>query len=537
MSTNVSPLCGDPSIIECRQKTVLVELKDVSVSFEQGSQVLQGIDLTLCAGESVLLLGASGCGKSTLSQVIAGLLPRSIEATVTGEVNYAPAVLQSGGVGIVFQDPEAQFCMVEVQDEVAFGLENLQMPPAEMDPIIHTSLQQFGLQVDGSATTTSLSGGMKQKLALACAFAMQPSFYLLDEPTANLDPASTQLVFEQVEELIRQGQTVVIIEHKFDALLPFVERVVLLDSTGRLHRTGPTLQVIAQEWEWLLEQGIVLPEASGRTGGDSYTQADTLASAKSSAPVAALDHGELRYGAKLVWQELTFTVQSGEWIAVLGENGAGKSSLLHALAGLKKLTAGSVQLSGKPLKKLSRADVSKLIAFVFQNPEHQFIYERVIDEISNRMVGDRQPDPEDLQLLAEFGLQNSVELSPFALSQGQKRRLSVACMLREHHRLYLLDEPTFGQDARTQLAILEKLQQLHQTQAAILMTTHDMEIVEQYATRVLVLGQGGLLFDGLPDELLRDRGLLQAANLFAPRLTKERASLRRGEAFPWSKQP
>jgi energy-coupling factor transport system permease/ATP-binding protein len=490
---------------------VLVRLRDVTVSFLSGEPVLKNINLSIRHGESVLIIGPSGCGKSTLGMLLSGLIPRSVEGIVTGETEWAEQVLRSGGVGFVFQDPEAQFCMLEIQDEIAFGLENLQISRDKMGNIIEASLAQFGLNVDLNAFTTHLSGGMKQKLALACAFAMNPSFYLLDEPTANLDPASTDLVFQQVEELIRSNQTVVIIEHKFSGLLPFVERVVLLDSDGRLYRTGPTKEVMRDERKWLIDQGIILPPTKRHPRTATIQSSDKKSE---SSPLLSLKNGTLRYGKSIIWERINLEFHTGEWVAILGKNGAGKSSLLSALIGLNQLADGTVSLHGRALSKWSRKEIAKHMAFIFQNPEHQFIYQRVVDEIHNRVVTDQATDSRAIELLEEFGLTELAEYSPFSLSQGQKRRLSVACMLRDNHHIYMLDEPTFGQDARTQQAILDKLHGLHLRQATLLMTTHDMEIVKSYATRVVVLGHNQILFDGTPDQLWLDENLLKVANLF-----------------------
>jgi energy-coupling factor transport system permease/ATP-binding protein len=500
----------------------LVRLHNVSVLLEQQT-ILSNVHFTLNEGDSVLILGPSGCGKSTLAFLIAGLIPKSIEGEVFGDVWIHDSLRRPGGVGMVFQDPESQFCMLHVDDEVAFGLENLAMDRVEMKGCVQSALERFDLHVDLHALTSTLSGGMKQKLALACAFAMNPTLFILDEPTANLDPYSSTLVFEEIRKLCAEGHTVIVIEHKFEELLDVMERVILFDRNGTIYRVGDTSTVIREEWDWMVEQGII-PAWQTPPWETRQARVPLHTSRKSAGnlpdlhphPVLEIREGNLNYDGKPLWETpVNLKVEAGEFVAILGKNGAGKSSLLQALIGLRGLSQGEVMLDGRPLKQRKHKEIAQKMAFVFQNPEHQFIFERVIDELGNtRVNGD--PEPHLLSQLERFGLLNHWLHNPFALSQGQKRRLSVAAMLLHEHDLYLLDEPTFGQDARTQEVIMDQLWELQQAGKTILMTTHDMDLVNRYATRVFVLDPCGLLFTGTPHELFQRDDILRQAHLHRP---------------------
>jgi energy-coupling factor transporter ATP-binding protein EcfA2/energy-coupling factor transporter transmembrane protein EcfT len=531
----VDQLVVHEQALRSRRPESLLHFQRVTVQYEDAnSPVLSDVSLELREGQSVLFLGPSGCGKSTLAMLCARLIPSSVEAQVTGHLEYHPDLCKPGGIGYVFQDPDAQFCMVHVADEVAFGLENLRVKRKDMPARIRRALTDVELDVDFSATHADFSGGMKQKLSIASALAMSPKLLIFDEPTANLDPHSTRLVFEQLAALHRRGQTMIVIEHKFDPILPFMDVVVLFDRSGTIRRVGPTRDVLQQEWDWLVEAGVVPPwktkpewlsgepdlpdteqprRKANPASVPSSVPADSAVSRRTNGePVLKVSGAAIRYGNKEVWSNVSFVVRKGAFVALVGPNGAGKSSLLQAMAGLQKLSAGEVEVCGRSLRDVAPADRQRILSFCFQNPEYQFIYQTVRDEIANRVTQGQLPE-ELKQLLQSFGLAGLEEQSPFALSQGQKRRLSVAAMLREDHDIYLLDEPTFGQDARTQQAILDKLVELQQRGKTIVVTTHDMDLVRRYATDVLVLCDGRLAFSGAPEELFANRALLQRAHL------------------------
>ena len=512
----------------------VISMEGVGITYSgQLNPVISDATLSIHRGETVLFMGPSGCGKSTLAMLCARLIPSSVEAQVSGRCQWSDGLLRAGGIGYVFQDPDAQFCQLTVADELAFGLENRCTPRGLMEPKMTRALTEANLDVPLQADHSVFSGGMKQKLAIASALALKPDLLVLDEPTANLDPHASRLVFDLIADLKSAGQTMIVIEHKFDRLLEHMDTVVLFDQNGRIYKVGPTLETVLAQWDWLVSQGVVAPWrhrpqlSAGVIGSLAGTAARESASASvafsgdgdkasslSNASSAAftLARAALKYGRHTVWQDVNLNIARGALTAIVGPNGSGKSSLLQVLAGLQKPAEGHLALLGKDMGKWSKRERVRAISYCFQNPEFQFVYERVADELANRVVKEQVPESV-LDLLREFGLSGTEDASPFALSQGQKRRLSVASMLREEHEVYLLDEPTFGQDAATQQVIVNRLVRLVKSGKTVVFTTHDMDLVRNLASFVIVLGDSGVLFHGPPKELFTRRDTMAKAHL------------------------
>lgn len=473
------------------KEDALVRLDHISVRFEK-DRVINDVTWNLVRGRSVLVVGPSGCGKSTLAMLVAGLIPGAVEAEVTGSVWRDAGLATPGQVGYVFQDADSQFCQIRVGEEVAFGLENQALAPALMNEGIADGLMRAGISLPFDVEHAGLSGGNKQKLAIASALALKPELLILDEPTANLDPASTAEVFAEIAKLLDAGRTLMVIEHKFEALTKLIPCMLLMDAQGQVRAFGPTQEVMRQEAEWMAEVGL-LENHSHRP----------LVPPSPGPMVLSLENIYARYKGQSApaLQKVSLSVRQGELIALLGANGAGKSTLLKVLAGLVKPLDGERRFHG---------DVD--VAFGFQNPEHQFIFERVVDELANHPVQGSVP-AEVKQGLRTFGLWEQALQSPYALSQGQKRRLSVAVMLQQPHALYCLDEPTFGQDVASRRIIMEQLVRRQVQGAAVVISTHDLSLVEQYATRVVVIDDGHIVFDGDLASLRERPDILRQARL------------------------
>ncbi|MCY0865315.1 MAG: ATP-binding cassette domain-containing protein [Sulfobacillus sp.] len=482
---------------DSRESSYWLQCRGVSVAYRR-RLVLQAIDWTFREGAAVLLIGPSGAGKSTLAGLVAGLIPGVIEADIQGSWSRHPRLSRPGQVGYVFQDPDSQFCQLRAGEEVAFGLENLQVDPARMEPMILRALAHVDLPIPLELEHDELSGGLKQRLAIASALAMEPPLLILDEPTANLDPRATAQVFETIRQLVDRQQSLLVIEHKFWDLLTVMPDVVILDATGHLRDAGPTEDVIGRQESWMKAAGLWREDPVRQWPGWDFENRPSLISL---AQVTA----ERGRPPRPVLHEVSVEIRAGELIAVVGPNGAGKSTLLKVLAGLLK-----------PRHGVRRLATQHPPAFGFQNPEHQFVFERVGDELANRIVGNALP-PETEALLQTFGLADHVHESPYSLSQGQKRRLSVATMIAQPHEVYLLDEPTFGQDPKTQDLIMQTLVGLCRQGRAVVFATHDLDLVRQYASTVWVVQQGKILWQGPPDRLLDRPELMKAAHLVPDR--------------------
>jgi energy-coupling factor transport system ATP-binding protein len=462
-----------------------------------GAPALTFRDLSFAVkrGERVLLLGPSGCGKSTLLQVLTGLIPHAVDVPMSADSIVVPERW-----GYVFQDPDTQFCMPYVDEELAFVLENLLVPRERMGARIDSLLERVGLKLDNVHTPiAALSQGMKQRLAIAGALALEPDVLFVDEPTALLDPEGTEQVWETIRAA-GEGRTVVVVEHKIEHIIDYIDRVVLFNKAGEITADGPVKEVFAEYGHRLVEDGIWYPGVwedyvkSGRYSRPLPVQAGDEA-------LIRLDEFEVFRGKARKLAIGNARISAGEWIAVIGPNGAGKSTLLLGLMRLLK-TIGGYVLNGKPAEQYR--ELSGEIAFVFQNPEFQFVTNSVYDEVAFSLRRERRPDSEVKakvsELLAEFDLADRAENHPFQLSLGQKRRLSVASAIVKEQRILLLDEPTFGQDAKNTFALLERLEAWRRQGTAIVMVTHDPDIVRRFATRVWDIRGGELHADLLPGE-------------------------------------
>ncbi len=531
-----------------------IEIRDLTVRYPRAAQpALQGVSLSARAGETLLLLGPSGCGKSTIGLCLAGLVPASIPAAVSGGIRLdgRDAALLGVGertarVGIVFQDPDAQFCLLTVEEEVAFGLENLAVPPGDMDGRIGEALAAVGLASRRRERVDRLSGGQKQRLALACALARRPDVLFLDEPTSNLDPAARHEFFALLERLRRERPEliVIVVEHNLDELVGMVDRVAALDGEGRLALSGSPADVFGARGEELDRLGIWLPQvtelarrlrAAGlEIGGLPLTVAEAarelrrhLARRAQPAPPARPPHAHAALAAPglvfgygdgpKILHGVSLEVPAGSFCALVGPNGAGKTTLAAHFAGIIAPRPGRVLIGDDDAAALSAAATAGRVGYVFQNPEHQFVERRVDDELAFGLRLRKRP-PREIEeitgsLLADFGLARCRAMNPFSLSQGQKRRLSVATMLALGQRTLVLDEPTFGQDRRTAAALMERLRELHARGVTLLAITHDLRMVAEHADRAIVLIDGRVRSVLPTRSLFADAGLLAEASL------------------------
>ncbi|KOY13129.1 ABC transporter ATP-binding protein [Paenibacillus xylanivorans] len=468
--------------------------------------VFQGLSLSVRQGEKVLLLGPSGSGKSTLLQILSGLIPRSVEIPMKCDDIQVPEQ-----PGIVFQDPDTQFCMSYTDEEIAFVLENRNIPREQMPALIHQYLEQVGLCFEHNRTLIqSMSQGMKQRLAMASILAMEPEVLYLDEPTALLDDEGTSQVWDTVKQ-IAQDKTLIIVEHKINEIVEWVDRIIVLSPEGKLVADGPANQVFTDERKMLREYGIWYPgvwEERGQTKAqvsvtgepNRYGDIETESIGNKKERAAALIQPALEMQQFTGWRGKTPFIQveqakiwHGDWVGIVGANGAGKSSLLLSMMNILKTTGHYIvegQSSGKTEQLADR------IAFVFQNPEFQFVTNTVREEVGFSLLGSKltaeERDVRTDHMLEQFGLTELSERHPYQLSMGQKRRLSVASAMVREQRILLLDEPTFGQDARNTFAMLSQLERLRRDGTAIVMVTHDREIVNRYCTKVWTVDKGRL---------------------------------------------
>jgi len=486
--------------------SAVVDVHDLRVRYPRWSRpALDGLNLHLHAGETLLLLGPSGGGKTTLLLTLTGLIPHDVFAHVQGRVHVGgadptrePPGAMATRIGLMFQDPEAGFAMLVVEDEVAFGLENLRVPPAAMPPRITAALRAVGMEAYRHRRLDSLSGGQQQRVALAALLAMEPPILALDEPTAHLDPRATAAFYRTLAAL-RGQRSVLLVEHRVDRALAVADRVVLLDEHGRVLAQGPPYATLRRHRDAALAAGLWLPEDLDPRAGWRAEHSGPL---RVDPPAVALERVSFAYPrGPRVLHDVTLRVPQGDFLALVGPNGAGKTTLARLMLHLGlQPTAGRVRLFGDPVENLQPGEITARAGFVFQNPEHQFVTERVDEEIAYSLRARGWPEAEVQArvqaLLRRFGLEAHAARNPFRLSQGQKRRLSVATMLAVAPRLLILDEPTFGQDRNTAYALMDLLLDLNHEGVTVVMITHDERLVRQYARHVAVLEGGRLVWHG-----------------------------------------
>ncbi|WP_223622659.1 ABC transporter ATP-binding protein [Microbacterium sp. EST19A] len=455
---------------------------------------LRDVSFRIDPGERVLVLGASGAGKSTLLHGLAGVLGGDEEGESEGEllIDGAPASATRGRAGLVLQDPDSQVILARAGDDVAFGCENLGVPRAEIWPRVTAALDAVGLDVPLDHPTKALSGGQKQRLALAGMLAMQPGLVLLDEPTANLDPAGVIEVRDAVERMLqRQPATLIVVEHRLDVWLPLITRVIVVGAGGVVADGAPD-EVLGAEGARLAADGVwvpgrlpVAPPAPLAWSGETVLSARGLAVA--------------RVKGRAVASGIDLDVHEGQVLAITGPNGAGKSTLGLTLAGLLPPADGEVSASASlagglvaaPIRWASR-DLLTRIGMVFQEPEHQLLAKTVRDELAvgPRALGIAEDEiaARSDELLARLRLDRLAAANPYTLSGGEKRRLTVAAAIATRPRVLVLDEPTFGQDARTWAELVAMLAVLRDEGSAIVTITHDLDVARALHAERFELG-------------------------------------------------
>lgn len=549
----------------------------------------QDITFEVHPGEVVLILGPSGSGKSTLALTLNGLIPHAVPAELDGSVKLAgletrdhPVGRLSEHVAMVFQDPDAQIVTGTLLDEVCFGPENQLLPPDVVLERAEVALRHVGLWERRGENPDRLSGGGRQRLAIACALAMGSPLLVLDEPTANLDAAGIDEVYSVLRELAAaDARAIVLIEHNLDQVIDLVDRVIVLDRDGRLVADGPAHTLLRERAHELLELGVWLPvstlaalrliesgiplqplpltpreltEALDRvdnlpppsgTGlpsedrdpvGEPAGSKPNPAAASSpdlALPAITVHELSLRRGGKrspLVLEDVSLQIERGDFLAIVGTNGAGKTSLLQAIAGVLTPPRGQIDVLGLDPGRIDGRTLARHIGFVFQNPEHQFITHTVADELEHGLRVHGVPETERRErvneILHRFGLTELRDHHPFLLSGGQKRRLSVGTALIAGAPLLALDEPTFGQDRERAAELLDILSALNRNGTTVIVVTHDLQLVADYATHVAVMCEGRLIGTGTTEDILAS-ALIDEAGLRPPALARAMRALTR----------
>ena len=477
-------------------------------------------------GEVLLIAGASGCGKTTLIRCINGLIPRSYKGERTGRVlvfgeDVAEWKLSqiSQKIGTVLQDPERQILGTKVLNEVAFGLENLSVPREEIIQRADEALKFLKIFHLRERETFTLSGGEKQKVALAGVLAMRPSILLLDEPLASLDPASAQDALDTARYLADQGMTILMVEHRVEDVLRIKPERVMFMSEGEVRYLGDmsglskvvNYREVKLSAEDIVERARhdpppaeikILPGVAGKGAEDALVKFENVA---------------FRYDSDIeVLHGLNLEIKRGDVIAVLGPNGSGKTTFAKHAIGLLKPKAGRVLVDGRDTKEASVAQIASTLGYVFQSPSHMLFAPTVREELAfgptNLKHSKEKIDMEVKEALRIVNLSDNEQDPPLALSFGQQKRVSIAAILAMQSRILVMDEPTAGQDYQNYMNFMDSILGLPSFEA-ILFITHDVDLAVIYANRVLIINDGRLVADGKPQDVLRDFDRLKANRL------------------------
>jgi energy-coupling factor transporter ATP-binding protein EcfA2 len=519
--------------------------------------VLKDISLTIKKGEFLGIIGATGAGKTTLCLALTGIVPQFYGGRFFGKIAIAsldtldhPVSELARHVGIVFEDPEIQITATSVENEIAFALENLCVPREEILRRIPIVLKSVRLEGFEKKNPQELSGGQKQRLAIAAALALQPDLLILDEPTSQLDPVGSQEVFATVRELKEElGVAIVMVSHAAEEMAEFCDRIALL-SQGKLIAVGTPDEIysqvdllqqnklrppeVAQAFSQIQQKEINIPkipvtlEAGIKALSELRSQIQpseppifTTPFRSNKSPVLSVQNLKHTYddGTEAL-KNVSLDIHEGEYVLIVGQNGAGKSTLVKHFLNLLKPTAGKVLVRDRDTKDLSVSDLAQSIGYLAQNPDNQIFNTSVEKEVAFALpfLG-YAPDivkKETERSLKAMQLWEQRHAHPLSLPKGERGRIVIAALLAMNPEIIIFDEPTTGQDYQGASSILEVSRQLHQMGKTVIVITHHLYLMPDYADRAIVMGKGTILLDVPLRQAYHQTNLLESTYLTPP---------------------
>ncbi|MDR3602822.1 MAG: energy-coupling factor transporter ATPase [Desulfosporosinus sp.] len=562
--------------IKCIENAI--ELINISYCYPHVEEpCLKNVSLTVQKGKFMVLMGSTGAGKTTLSLCLNGLIPQLMEGKLTGQVsvagkNVGKTAVQSLSkvLGLVLQDPETQIIGRTVEEDTAFGPRNFLVPLDEIKQRVDQTLAKVRLKGYNHRLTEELSGGEKQRLAIAGVLVMEPEILILDEPTSELDPIGRSEIYQTLADLRRKKDlTILLVEHSSEELIHKADEVVVLNQGEVAWRGIPTelfrnlpllrkwgikpLPVSQLGWDfyekgWIsfAEIPLDIPSAAGvirallpkyghwqgPAAGQSkdrlLKQEPFLSEKTISVQVSDLIH---QYNSdQPALRGINLTIEAGEFVALIGQNGAGKTTLAKHFNGLLKPTSGEVIVEGMNTSQYDTSDLAKTIGYVFQNPDHQIFSATVEKELEfglkNAGFKGQAIKERVEQVLQYTGLEKYRSVHPFSLGKGERQMIAVASILVLKPKLLIIDEPTTGSDwtgVQTMMALIHKL---HAAGTTIIMISHDMDLVAQYAKRIIVLKDGEVFRDGTPQDVFANEQILLDSAIVPPQLCRLSSQLK-----------
>jgi energy-coupling factor transporter ATP-binding protein EcfA2 len=525
----------------------MIKIKDLNFSYSNAKPVLKGINLEIKKGEFILLTGPTGCGKSTLLKCMNGIIPHESSGEMRGSVHINGIETKSSSMkevsqhaGLVFQSPDDQIFSTVVEDEVAFGPENLLLSREEIDKRIEYSLKAVGMLEHRNSATNALSGGQKQRVCIASVLAMLPSVLLLDEPISQMDPKGADEVLRVIKKLNDElDLTIVMVEHRIHEAAHLVDRIIIMNE-GEIVLSQPPKKAL-KNIEVFQKLGLRLPETVElfhRLGIDGVplTVEETIGKIhikkirgnnnhNNNYPI--IDRSNPVISVKDVWsgyeknsvvlKGINLEIGKGERVALMGNNGSGKSTLLLHFAAMLKPQKGEVKILGMDIRSTSPYTFAGKVGIVFQNPDLMLFCDTVKDEArfcpQNLGYSKEEIDSNVSKALKAMTIEPLSDEAPHSLSKGQRLRAAVASILSTTPELLLLDEPTTGQD---NIHIEEMMNHFLDSKKTLVFCTHDIENAIKFSTRVIIMNKGTIIADGDPRKVFLDKKLLEQASLKQP---------------------
>ena len=552
-----------------------VELDNVTFSYVGSRKpALKNVSLRIKKGESVLIAGPNAAGKTTLCRSMNGLVPHFFLGDLEGNVIINGINSKSSGIGqlsqvagLVFDDPTSQLVCSSVQDEVAFGAENLGVPRQEIDRRVAESLEAVRMGGYETRVPQTLSGGEQQAVAIASIMVMDPEIFVLDEPTSNLDPIGSMQVLSIISDLARkQEKTMIVVSHGIEHFVTLADRIVVMNE-GRIILDDTPREVL-QRTEQLLDMGlsppqiatlfsklrgqdmglardkipVTLEEAYERLKSVSITKrpvssGKTLSGEKRADVVIEVEGVRFKYPTSEVFalDGIDLRVGRNEFVAIIGQNGSGKSTLVKHFNGLLRPREGSVRILGFDTAETPVWELSKRVGYVFQNPDLQLFNPTVRKEIDFSLKAiDFPADKREHVVNAvakRLNIEQHLDVSPGTLDKGGRQRVAIASVLAMNPDIFVIDEPITGQDPSNSRQVMNIARELHSEGKTVVFITHNMEIVAEYAERAIVMWQGRVLFDGSVRQLFQQTEVLKRSYLEAPQIVRL-AQMLREQGFP-----
>lgn len=544
------------------------------IKFDHVSYTYPGVDnpavndvsLSINEGEIVLITGPSGAGKTTLCSMLNRIVPESYGGDISGKIYIKGADISQYTIGqmafisgLLFQDPSGQLTSATVGDEIAFGPENKGLPVDKINELVDEYIGYVNMQKFIKRPPQALSGGQQQSIVYASVLAMEPEIYILDEPTSNLDPLGSDLVFRLMKKVATdKKKTAIIVEHKLEKIIDMVDRIIIMDK-GSIAFNGTPKEVLSHYKE-LFKIGVVAPQIDqvinriNEEKGYNLPAPITLSEAveelrsilpeklpaekmrevgrtfkeprKFDKPIIEVKDLHFYYNPEVeILHGINLDIYEGEFLSIVGQNGSGKTTIVKTFNGLHKPTGGSVIVKGTDTKTSTVAKLSRSVGYCFQNPDHQIFSSVVRDELTYgpKNVGMSQDEIDNIvdEVSKMIGIEDILDENPYNLSKGQRQQIAVAAILTMKPDVIVVDEPTTGQDPRQSHQMMDMVKRLNTDYGkTIVVITHDMSIAAEYSDRIVTMHNGTIIAQGTPRDVFKEEEMLNSSNLESPQVTR-----------------